>query len=304
MSMRLIITGASGFIGTSLCAALLEQGHALTLFTRSAPRDPNTGTKRWLHWTPGTLRDWDAAVDGADGIINLAGEPIAEKSWSTHQRRRIENSRIDATHSLVQACAKAKAAPKFLINASAVGFYGPRGDEVITEETPPGNDFLSLLCRDWEEEAIKAEALGLRVVRLRIGLVLGPGGGALKKMVKPFNYFVGGPLGSGQQWMSWVHLEDLTRLIGMLIDNPEAHGPVNATAPNPARNKEFSQTLGKMLHRPSWLPVPGFALKLALGEMADMLLTGQRVVPSAAEKLGFQFRFPNLSEALEACMPL
>ncbi len=304
MSMRLIVTGGSGFIGAPLCAALLEQGHALTLFTRTSPRDPNTGTKRWLHWTPGTLRDWDEALDGADGIINLAGEPIAAKSWSNHQRRRIERSRIDATRSLIQACAKAKVKPKFLINASAVGYYGPHGDEVITEETPPGNDFLSMVCHQWEEEAMKAEALGLRVVRLRIGIVLGPGGGALKKMAEPFKYFVGGALGSGQQWMSWIHLEDLIRLIAVVIDNPQAHGPVNATAPNPVRNKEFSQALGKLLGRPSWLPVPGFALKLALGEMADMLLTGQRVVPAAAEKLGFQFRYPNLPEALEACMPL
>ena len=304
MSMRLIVTGASGYIGTPLCAALLDQGHALTLFTRSSPRNPNTGTKRWLHWTPGTLRDWDAALDGADGIINLAGEPIAEKNWSGHQRRRIEKSRIDATHSLVQACAKAKVKPKFLINASAVGYYGPHGDEVIAEETPPGDDFLSLLCRDWEAEAVTAEELGLRVVRLRIGIVLGPGGGALTKMVEPFKYFLGGPLGSGQQWMSWIHIEDLVRLIGMLTENPKARGPVNATAPNPVRNKEFAKTLGKLLHRPSWMPVPGFALRLVLGEMADMLLTGQRVVPAAAEKLGFQFRYPNLPEALEACMPL
>jgi uncharacterized protein len=304
VSMRLIVTGASGFIGTPLRAALLEQGHALTLFTRGSPRGPNTGTQRWIHWTPGTMRDWDAAVDGVDGIINLAGEPIAEKSWSSHQRRRIEKSRIDATHSLVQACAKARIKPKFLLNASAVGYYGPHGDEIITEEATAGDDFLGLLCRSWEDEAVKAEELGLRVVRLRTGIVLGPGGGALTKIAEPFKYFVGGPLGSGQQWMSWIHLEDLVRLIVLLIADPHAQGPINATAPNPVRNKEFGQTLGKVLHRPSWLPVPGFALKLVLGEMADMLLTGQRVVPAAAEKLGFQFRYPDLLPALEACKPL
>jgi uncharacterized protein len=302
--MRLVVTGASGFIGTPLRAALLEQGHALTLFTRGSPRGPNAGTQRWIHWTPGTLRDWDAAVDGADGIINLAGEPIADKKWSSNQRRRIEKSRVDATHSLFQACAKAKERPKFLINASAVGYYGAHGDEVITEETPPGDDFLSLLCRDWEAEAIRAEELGLRVVRIRTGIVLGQSGGALKKMAEPFKYFVGGRLGSGRQWMSWIHLEDLIRLMGFVIDNPQVRGPINATAPNPVRNKEFSHELAKVLKRPSWLPVPGFALKLVMGEMADMLLTGQRVVPAAAEKLGFRFRYPDLPQALEACMPL
>ena len=302
--MRLVITGASGFIGTALCAALLQQGHALTLLTRGAPRDANTGTKRWLQWTPGTLREWDVALDGADGVINLAGEPIAKKRWTRAQRRLIERSRIDATRALVQACAKAKQPPKFLINASAVGYYGPRGDEIVTEETPPGDDFLGVVCRRWEEEAKKAEELGVRVVLPRIGVVLGPGGGALGKMAVPFRFFAGGPLGSGQQWISWIQLEDLVRLILELIHNPRAQGAINATAPNPARNKEFSRTLGKAMQRPSWAPVPGFALRLAVGEMADMLLTGQRVVPAGAEKFGFQFRYPNLQQALEACQPI
>jgi len=302
--MRLVITGASGFIGTALCAALLQQGHALTLLIRGVPRDANTGTKRWLQWTPGTLREWDVALDGADGVINLAGEPIAKKRWTRAQRRLIERSRIDATRALVQACAKAKQPPKFLINASAVGYYGPRGDEIVTEETPPGDDFLGVVCRRWEEEAKKAEELGVRVVLPRIGVVLGPGGGALGKMAVPFRFFAGGPLGSGQQWISWIQLEDLVRLILELIHNPRAQGAINATAPNPARNKEFSRTLGKAMQRPSWAPVPGFALRLAVGEMAEMLLTGQRVVPAAAEKLGFQFRYPNLQQALEACQPI
>ena len=302
--MRLVITGASGFIGSALCDKLLAQGHALTLFTRGSPRDANTGTKRWLHWTPGALREWDIALDGADGVINLAGEPIAEKKWTPTQRRRIEKSRIDATHSLVQACAKAKQRPQFLINASAVGYYGPHGDEMITEEIAPGNDFLSVLCRDWEEEAKKAEELGMRVVRLRIGIVLGHGGGALGKMALPFKYFVGGALGSGQQWMSWIHLEDLVGLILQTIDDPRTAGPVNATAPNPVRNKEFCQTLAKVMHRPCWATVPGFALRMALGDMAEMLLTGQRVIPAVAEKSGYRFRYPTLEPALQACAPL
>lgn len=302
--MKLVITGAAGFIGTALCQTLLQQGHTLTLLTRGAPREPSTAVKRWHHWTPGTSRDWDQELDGADGVINLAGEPIADKKWTATQRRRLEKSRVDATRVLVQGCAHAKQKPRFLINASAVGYYGPHGDEIITEDTPAGSDFLSQLCCNWEEEAKQAEGLGIRVVRLRTGVVLGPGGGALEKMVPPFKWFSGGPLGSGKQWMSWIHLEDEVQMILYLIENQQASGPINATAPNPEINRNFSRALGKVLHRPSWMPVPGFMLRLGLGDMADMLLTGQRVVPAAAQKLGFEFRFPNLPEALQACMPL
>jgi hypothetical protein len=213
-------------------------------------------------------------------------------------------SRIESTRSLIEAIAKAKQKPGFLLNASAVGYYGPRGDELITEESPPGTDFLSRVCVEWEEEAKKAEPLGVRVIRLRTGIVLGPNGGALAKMVPPFKLFVGGPLGSGMQWMSWIHRDDEVGLILHLIENSRASGAVNATAPNPVRMKEFCQTLGKVLHRPCWAPVPAFALRLMLGEMADMLLTGQRVLPTAAQKLGYQFRYPHLNEALQACMPL
>ena len=302
--MRLVVTGATGFIGRVLCARLLQQGHTLTLFTRVSPRDAGTAAKRWVQWTPGALGEWGAALEGVDGVIHLAGEPIAARKWNDIQRRRIEKSRVEGTNSLVQAIAKAEPKPTFLISASAVGYYGPRGDELITEDSPPGDDFLSAVCRAWEEEAKKAERLGLRVVRLRTGVVLGSGGGALTKMAQPFKFFVGGPLGSGRQWMSWIQLEDHVRLILQLIDNAQANGPVNATAPNPVRNKEFCQALGRVLRRPCWAPVPGFALRLALGEMAEMLLTGQRVMPAAAQKLGFQFRYPNLEQALQASMPV
>ena len=301
--MKLVVTGATGFIGTPLCARLLEQGHTLTLFTHGSPRDAGGATKRWVYWTPGVSGEWGTALDGADGVINLAGEPIAAKKWTHLQRHRIETSRTDGTNSLVQAIARVRVKPKFLISASAVGYYGPRGDETVTEETPPGDDFLSFVCREWEEEAKRAEQLGLRVARLRTGIVLGSGGGALAKMVEPFKLYIGGTLGSGQQWMSWIQLEDHVRLILELIGNTQASGPVNATAPNPVRNKEFCETLGKVLHRPCWAPVPGFALKLVLGDMANMLLTGQRVMPAAAQKLGFQFRYPTLEEALQASIP-
>jgi len=302
--MKLVVSGASGFIGSALCSQLLHRGHTLTLLSRAAPRGANTGTKRWLHWRPGMIGDWESALDGADGVINLAGEPIAKKRWTAKQKRRLRLSRIDTTVGLVRAIAKAKQKPKFLLSASGVGYYGPRGEETIGEEAEAGTDFLARLCREWEEEAKKAEKLGVRVIRLRTGIVLGPGGGALAKMIPPFKFFVGGPLGTGKQWMSWIHLEDEIGLILHLIENHQAGGPVNAAAPHPVTMKEFCRTLGKVMHRPSWLPVPAFVLRLLLGEMAEMLLTGQRVRPAAAEQFGYQFRYPNLPEALRACLPL
>ena len=301
--MKLVIAGASGFIGSALTSRLLENGHTLTLLTRSAPRDFSTAAKRWLYWTPGVAGDWQMAIDGADGVINLAGEPIA-KRWTENQKRKIRQSRLKSTSSLIEAIGKAKEKPVFLLNASAVGYYGPRGDEIINEGAVPRNDFLASVCREWEAEAQKAESFGIRVIRLRTGVVLGRGGGALAKMVPPFKFFVGGPLGSGTQWMSWIHLEDEVSLILYLMENYEAAGPLNATAPNPVQMKEFCQTLGKVMGRPCWAPVPALALRLMLGEMADMLLTGQRVIPAAAQKLGYEFRYPNLSNALRACMPL
>ena len=301
--MRLVIAGASGFIGTALCERLLHDGHELTLLTHSSPRNPATRTKKWMHWTPGTPGDWESALEGADGVINLAGEPIAARRWTPSQKKKIRASRIDVTNSLVGAIAKSEQKPAFLLNASAVGYYGPHGDETITEDTPAGNDFLSSVCRDWEEEAGRAEPLGLRVIRLRTGIVLGRGGGALAKMVLPFKFFVGGPLGSGKQWMPWIHLDDEIGLILYLIAN-EATGPVNSTAPNPVRMDEFCRVLGKVMGRPSWLGVPALALRIVLGEMAGMLLGGQRAIPAAAQELGYKFRYPNLVEALQACMPI
>ncbi len=302
--MKLFVTGATGFIGSILCRRLLEQGHQLTLVSRSAPRDAATENKRWLHWTPDTGGEWQKAVEGIDGIINLAGEPIAARRWTAEQKRRIVTSRLDTTRALIDAIVKARQKPKFLINSSAIGYYGSRGDEAITEVAEPGTGFLAETTRDWENEASRAESLGLRVVYLRTGIVLGRDGGALAKMVPPFKFFIGGPLGSGKQWMSWIHVEDEVGLIIHLVDNAQAAGPVNATAPNPVTMRDFCRTLGKVLGRPSWAPVPSFALRLLLGEMAEMLLTGQKVLPAAAQRLGYQFRYPKLEGALQACMPL
>ena len=292
--MKLIIAGGTGFIGSALCERLVRLGHSLTLLSRSASLGATVANKG----------AWEKAVEGADGLINLAGEPIAAKRWINRHKEKICQSRIDATRALVSAVAKAKVKPKFLINGSAVGYYGPHGDETLTEDAGPGGDFLAQTCREWEAEARKAEEHGLRVVRLRTGMVLGKGGGALAKMAPPFKLFVGGPLGSGRQWMSWIHLEDEVGLILALMEHASARGAVNATAPNPVTMREFCQSLGRVLNRPCWAPVPAFALRLLLGEMAGILLAGQRVLPAAAQKLGYTFRYPTLYEALTACTPL
>jgi len=300
--MKLVIAGSTGFIGSPLCDQLIEQGHSLILLSRSLSSGTTPPNKKWITWNPPSGGAWEQAIEGTDGIISLAGEPIAARRWTETQKRRIRSSRIDATRALVAAIAKAKQKPRFLINGSAVGYYGPRGDETITEESSPGTDFLSRTCVEWEEEAKKAEGYGVRVVRLRTGIVLGKNGGALAKMVPPFKFFVGGPLGSGTQWMSWIHLDDEIGLIVFLVNHPTASGPVNATAPSPVTMKEFCKTLGQVLHRPSWAPVPAFALRLLLGEMAEMLLAGQRVLPAKAQRLGYKFKYSDLRQALQACL--
>lgn len=298
--MKLVITGATGFIGSAVVDRLWSQYHSLSLLSRNPPREINVAKKEWLVWNPGVPGDWEYCVDGADGIINLAGEPIAAKRWTEARKEKIRSSRLDSTRALVRAIAKAKIKPKFLINASAVGYYGARGDEAITEESASGTDYLARVCVEWEAEAKKAESEGVRVVLLRTGIVLDRGRGALAKMVPPFKFFAGGPLGSGNQWMPWIHIEDQVGLLLFLMNNENAHGPFNCTAPNPVIMAEFSKTLGETLNRPSWATVPGGVLALVLGEMSEILLNGQRALPQAALKLGYQFRYPHLSPALQS----
>ena len=298
--MKIVISGATGFIGSILTDRLWDQYHDLTLLSRRPPAETDVTKKRWFAWQPGLGGEWEGAVDGADGIINLAGEPIAEKRWSEAQKEKLRSSRLVATRSIVHAIAKAERKPKFLINASAVGYYGPRGDEVITESAGPGQDFLARLCVEWEDEAKKAESLGVRVALLRTGIVLAKGKGALAKMTPPFKMFFGGPLGRGQQWMPWIHIDDEIGLISYLIENEAARGAFNGTAPNPVTMNEFSKLLGDVLNRPSWVRVPSSVLTAMVGEMSDMLLNGQRAVPDAAVKLGYAFNYPHLSEALRS----
>ncbi|MBI3319457.1 MAG: TIGR01777 family protein [Candidatus Omnitrophica bacterium] len=299
--MKLVITGGTGFIGRALCEALAVSGHDLTVLSRAA-RASSDPRIRDVEWNPHVAGAWERAVDGAHGVINFAGEPIIAARWTPAQKQRLVDSRVKTTEVLVEAIRHARQKPAVLISASAIGYYGARGDEMLDETAPAGSDFLAQLCRQWEASAQAASALGVRVVCLRIGLVMGRDGGALAKMLPPFRMGLGGPLGSGRQWMSWIHRDDLIGICRWALETPAVSGTLNATAPNPVTMREFSRTLGRALHRPAVLPVPGFVLRLLLGDMAQMLLTGQRVTPAAALGRGFHFAYPQLAEALQACV--
>lgn len=290
--MHVLITGGSGFIGRALCHRLLQAGHALSVLTRHRER-----TAALL---PGVrvLGDVGEAFD-VEAVVNLAGEPLMAGRWNTRRKQMLRDSRLGTTRHLVAWMATQVQRPRVLVSGSAVGYYGPRDDTPLDESAAAGDDFASHLCRDWETEALEAESLGVRVCRLRTGIVLGPDGGALAKMLPPFKWGLGGPMGSGGQWLSWVHRTDLVCLIQWLLENDAAGGAYNGTAPQPATNREFAQTLGRVLHRPARLPTPAFALKLMFGEMADLLLTGQRVLPAHASTEGFTFQHPELEGALD-----
>jgi len=289
--VRVLVTGGTGFIGQAVCHALRGAAHTVTIVSR----DPAHAA--------GTAVGWNAvgqAVAAADALVNLAGEPIAAGRWGPVRKEAILQSRVNATRALVDAAGAAAQRPGVLVSASAVGYYGARDDEVLDETAGPGTGFLAEVCQAWEREASRAEALGLRVVRLRIGMVLAGDGGALARMLPPFRAFVGGRLGNGRQWMSWIHRGDLTGLVVEALANEGYRGAVNATAPQPVRNREFVAALGRVLVRPAAFPVPGVVLRVAFGEMADMLLTGQRVLPRAAERLGYRWQYPEVLGALRA----
>ena len=298
--MRLLLTGGTGFVGSALRESLTQKGHEVVILTRQASRENQPGIRtRYASWNPNQSGPWERELDGVDGVVNLAGEPIVGKRWTPEQKQKIVESRVGATHAIVEAIRNAKRKPLFLINASAIGYYGPHGNEELTEESPRGNDFLGETSQKWEAEALRAEELAIRVVRIRIGIVLEIGGGALAKMLPPFQWGLGGPLGSGNQWMSWIHRKDLIGLIHWAVEKKEIRGALNATAPAPATMKEFAQTLGRVLRRPAFFPVPEFAVKLLLGEMSDVLLKGQRVLPKRALATGYTFQFPKLEPALK-----
>lgn len=306
----IVIAGGTGFLGRPLAASLAAGGHAVTVLTRpradgrgNPPASPRaaSGSIVQVEWHPdGTTGPWMRAIDGAAGVVNLAGESIAARRWTASQKARLVESRVLATRSLVDAIAAAASPPKVFISGSAIGYYGDRGDEVLSEPSAPGRDFLAELCVQWEREAMRANSARTRAALIRTGIVLHSTGGALAKMLPPFKAFAGGPLGSGQQYMSWIHRDDWVGLVSWAITNDLVGGPINATAPEPVTNLEFSKALGRALHRPSLLPAPAVALRLLLGEMADsLLLASQRVIPARAEELGFQFSYPRLEPALE-----
>ncbi|HEV2202295.1 MAG TPA: TIGR01777 family oxidoreductase [Bryobacteraceae bacterium] len=282
--MNIAITGASGFIGRNLAARLTAEGHST----------------RAISLRSGVAPD---ALAGCDAVVNLAGEPVAQR-WTASAKKKILGSRVDGTRALVRALAGLGRKPPVLVSASAVGYYGSRGDETLGEAAPQAADFLGEVSVAWEREALEAEKLGIRVVCPRIGVVLGRGGGALQKMLPPFKLGVGGRIGNGNQWMSWIHIDDLVNLIVFALsgvsNNAALSGPVNAVAPNPVTNAAFTRELARALHRPAIFPVPEFALKLMFGEMASLLLGGQRVIPQAALAAGFQFRYSELGSALAA----
>jgi uncharacterized protein len=295
-AVRIVIAGGTGFLGTALAATLRADGHDLVVLTRQ------TGTlpRELAPWTPdGTAGPWARVIDGAGAVINLAGAALDEKRWTEPRKRVLVESRVLPTRSLVQAIGAAARPPSVFLSSSAVGYYGARGDHVVTEDGAAGSDFLARLVTQWENEAEAAASTHTRVALLRSGIVLAPDGGALGRMLWPFKLGVGGPFGNGRQYMSWIHRQDWVGMARWLLATPEANGPFNAVAPAPVTNEVFAATLARVLRRPHLLRAPRFALRLALGEMADAaLLAGQRAVPAKAQALGFRFRWPELEAAL------
>lgn len=298
--MHIGITGSSGLIGTHLCNALSSRGHRLTLFMRKpCSAAPALSGARVVQWDAGSGSPDTKYLSDLDAVVHLAGEPIASGRWSKRKKLAIRHSRVHGTRFLVDALRRADKLPPVLISASAVGYYGSRGDEGLNEESSMGVDFLAGVARDWEKEALKLTGLGARVVTARFGIVLSSKGGALPKMIPPFRFLLGAALGSGRQYMSWIHVDDAVNMIEYALQNEQVEGPLNVTAPTPVTNSEFSSLVGKVLHRPVFLRVPGFVLKLLLGEMAEaLLLNGQRVEPQKALRAGYQFKFPELEGAL------
>jgi len=293
--LKITVTGASGFIGRRLLKSLAGDAHTVQVLSRHAGTNMPGNIKVWP-WDPAKSEPPADALRDTDAVIHLAGEPVAQR-WTGHVKQRIRDSRELGTRHLVQAISKLPKPPGVLVCASASGYYGSRGDEILTEDSPAGAGFLADVCRAWEAEALKAEAFGTRVVRVRIGIVLDTRGGALQKMLPPFKMGVGGKMGTGKQWMSWIHIDDLVGIFRCAVEQ-RVPGVMNGVAPYPVVNAEFTRTLAATLHRPAIFPVPEFALKLLFGEMSEVLFASQRVSPKAAEQAGYRYRFPQLSAAL------
>jgi uncharacterized protein (TIGR01777 family) len=297
--MTIAITGGSGFIGRRLMKMLANGNHTIRVLSRHAGTNLPPGVQ--LHvWDAMKGQPPEASLEGVDAIVHLAGEPIAQR-WNDEVKQKIRDSRVIGTRNLVQALSTMRQRPAVLVCGSAIGYYGSRGDELLTELSAPGKGFVAEICTAWEKEADLAESLGIRLVKLRTGVVLGANGGALAKMLPPFKAGMGGKMGSGDQWMSWVHLDDLVGLIQYAIEQP-VRGPINGTAPNPATNADFTKALAHALGRPAIVPMPAFTLKFMFGEMSELLLASQRVIPQAAEAARYTFRYPALEAALANIM--
>jgi uncharacterized protein (TIGR01777 family) len=295
--MNVFITGATGLIGRALTLRLRRDGYGVTALVRDEARSRDLlGDGVSMISAGASETELRSCLAGHDAVVNLAGEPLIGR-WTEGRRRKIEASRVSLTTRLVEAMVEVRT-PRVLISASAVGYYGDRGDEMLTESSGPGSGFLAELCARWEEAAVRAESADVRVVRLRTGIVLGRDGGALPKLLGPFRLGLGGPIGSGRQYMPWIHLDDHIEMVAAALADSRYNGALNLTAPEPVRNREFAQTLGAVLRRPAFMPVPSFMLKAVLGEASSVLLSGQRAVPQEAMRLGFRFSFPTLESAL------
>ncbi|MBD2104621.1 TIGR01777 family oxidoreductase [Leptolyngbya sp. FACHB-261] len=302
--MKVAVTGGTGLVGSRLVERLQQQGHQVLLLVRNPERarqlfpSSKFANLEIITYTPKAGGEWQRSLDGCDGVVNLAGEPLFGARWTAESKREILESRQLGTQRLVEAIAQAQRKPQVLVSTSAIGHYGTSETATFDETSAPGADFLAGVCKAWEAEAQKVTESGVRLVILRMGIVLAPGG-ALAQMVPPFKLGVGGPIGSGRQWFSWVHREDAVSLILYALTNSKVSGVLNATAPEPVRMVELCDALGKAVNRPSWLPVPNFALELLLGDAAQIVLEGQRVLPKQTQAVGFQYQYPEINGALQ-----
>jgi len=296
--MRVLVTGATGLIGKTLCQVLSGAGHEIVVLSRRVENAHLVPEARAFRWNPEAETPPAEAWEGVEAIVHLAGEPVAGSRWTEEQKRRIRDSRVKGTRNLVDGIRRLTSRPKILVSGSAVGFYGDRGNEQLDERSSPGHGFLSDVCVEWEREAEKAKELGIRVALVRTGIVLDQSGGALEKMLLPFKFGLGGRLGDGEQWFPWIHHDDIVGILVHSLNSPQVNGAINGTAPGIVNNAEFTKELAAALHRPTFLPVPELALKILMGEMAAVVLASQRAFPKVALDTGYKFNYPNLRPAL------